>query len=324
MSLLDPHALRALRPSPVVLSAVRDESLTGTRLRASNAHVRVRPGVYARADEWNALPPWDRYLARVHAYGLVHPDAVFCLESAAALLGLPVFGEPRDIHVFDIGRARGRRHGDVCIHASDDGRAMTVGDLIVTSVADTAVDLLRVLPPAFALAVGDAAARHPAGPCTPDDLRLVAEVQSNRRGRAQLEWAFARIDDRAESVGESVSRAVIEWCGFPTPILQQTYHYEGVEDRSDFYFPDQRVIGESDGFGKYLSGQDAADPRVLRKEKAREDRLRRHEGGFARWEYADAMRAAPLDAKLRIAGVPAVRPPQHALLATLRHHPRSR
>jgi hypothetical protein len=312
-----------LQPSPIVLFPARDESVAGTRLRASAAHIRVRPGVYAAAAEWRVLRPWERYLARVHAHALRHPDAVFCLESAAALLALPIFGEPRDIHVFDVTRDRGRRYGDVVVHASENGRAVAVGSLLATSVPDTALDLMRVLPPAFALAVGDAAARHPVDPCSSDDLRAIAGTQTNRRGRARLEWAFQRIDPRAESVAESVSRAVIEWCGYPAPVLQQRFHYEGVEDRSDFYFPEERVIGESDGYGKYLSDTDVADPRKLREEKAREDRLRRHERGFARWDYADAMRVRPLDEKLGLAGLRPVRPSQPGMLATLRQHPRS-
>lgn len=312
-----------VRPCPIVLFPVRDESLSGIRLRRSSGHVRVRPGVYAPAEDWQALRPWERYLARVHAFALAHPDAVFCLESAAVLLGLPIFGEPTDVHVFDPRRDRGRRCGDVSVHEGENGKAVVgVGGLLVTSVADTTLDLLRVLPPAFALAVGDAAARHPGAASSPDALRSIADAQTNRRGRGRLEWVLPRIDARSESVGESVSRAVIEWCGYPAPRLQQTFRYEGAEDRSDFFFPEERVIGEADGYGKYLSGASAA-PRRLRDEKTREDRLRRHVRGFARWDYADAMRATPLDEKLARAGVRRIRPPQPALLATLRSHPRS-
>jgi hypothetical protein len=56
---------------------------------------------------------------------------------------------------------------------------------------------------------------------------------------------------RAESPGESVSRAVIRWCGFEDPVLQAEFRYEGVTDRTDFLFPSSRTVGESDGWGKY-------------------------------------------------------------------------
>ncbi|MGL1316135.1 hypothetical protein ACSTLB_00325, partial [Vibrio parahaemolyticus] len=60
---------------------------------------RVRRAVYTPKHDWEALPEWDRYLLRVHAFALTRPDAVFPHESASALLGLPTFGHPRHIHV---------------------------------------------------------------------------------------------------------------------------------------------------------------------------------------------------------------------------------
>ena len=107
---------------------------------------------------WVRLAPWERYLARVHAFALLHPDAVFSHESAAALSGLPIFGEPRDIHVYDPDRAQSRRFGDVCVHTSTDRCTITDRAFArTTSVAQTAIDLMRVLPPAYALAVADSA-----------------------------------------------------------------------------------------------------------------------------------------------------------------------
>src|SRR3546814_15194574 len=81
-----------LVPSPIPLLRTRDRP--GVRLDREAAAGRlalVRPGVYAPATAWRSLRAWDRYLARVPAVALTHPDAIFCLESAAALLGLPVF-----------------------------------------------------------------------------------------------------------------------------------------------------------------------------------------------------------------------------------------
>ena len=78
----------------------------------------------------------------------------------------------------------------------------------------------------------------------------------------------------------------------------------------------------NDGYGKY----DASDPVAMKAhfvaEKKREDRLRRHEGGFTRWDLADALRVTPLRDKLILAGVPIVRASQPAMLATLRRAPR--
>jgi hypothetical protein len=320
---MDSRVAPPMAAPPLVLVARSEEALTGVRARTGPALVRVRPGLYADRQGWFALHAWERYLLRVHAFARSHPGVVFCLESAAALLGLPVFGEPRDIHVFDRSRSRSRRFGDVMVHTGFDDREV-VGDTVsTTSAAVTGVDLMRVLPPAFAVAVGDAVLRDPHGPGSLGSLRDLASDQATRRGRARLEWAWPRITGVSESVGESVSRTVLEWCGFPEPELQQWFYTDGFRDRVDFFWRRWRVIGESDGYGKYAASADSDPLRELKKEKTREDRLRRQVQGLARWDYGDAMRAVPLQNKVLAAGVPRLFPVQPGLLATLRSHPRS-
>ena len=311
-------------PSPVELLAVREEQPAGGRLRSDSRYVRVRRGIYAAHKAWVALTPWQRYLARVHAYALINPDAIFSHESAAALLGLPVIGEPIDIHVFDPERARSARYGDVVLHTSQDGRGYSVlGMLNVTDMAHTAIDLARVLPPAFGLAVVDAALARPGAGFELSELADLAAAQDSARGRTRLRWIWQHADPRSESAGESVSRAAIEWLGFEQPELQVELRNEGHLDRVDFAWLRVRVLGESDGYGKYF----AADPDETRTrlidEKRREDRLRRSARGFARWDWAAAMQATPLGEKLHAAGVPQLRHPQRVMLASLRRHPRS-
>ena len=314
-----------LRESPVELFRVRDARVTHQRYRAP-AYLPVRTGVYALRLAWNALRPWERYLARVHAFAVLHPDAIFSHESAAALYDLPIFGEPRDIHLFDPGRSRSRRFGDVVVHTSEDVPPVYVATGIqVVSAAHTAVDLMRVLPPAFGLAVGDSLTSPVRDfAATMPELRSLAAAQVNRRGRTRLAWLWPRIDGRTESAGESVSRAVIEWCGFELPQSQREFHLDGFTDRVDFFWEGPRIAGESDGYGKYLAETPEETVARVVAEKKREDRLRRHLGGFARWDWSDAMQVAPLRRALVRAGVPQVRAPAHALLQTLGANPRSR
>ncbi len=321
------RALTATTPitPPIPLITTAQARMLGVRI-GSKTHHRVRSGVYVELDAWMALPPWKRYAVRVHAFAAKNPGAIFCLESAAVLWGLPLFGHPRDIHVYDTTRAASRWFGDVVVHTSGDERAVTaLAGFHVTSLIDTVVDLARVLPPAHALAVADTAvSARQGGWCDVDELRDLASTQANRRGRARLEWLWPRVDGRSESVGESVSRAVIEWSGFEQPELQREFHYEGYDDRSDFYFVSVRVVGESDGYDKYRSEDPAEAARLMIDEKLREDRLRRYEGGFARWDLAGAFAVAPMREALLQAGVPQVRPPQRDMLSTLRSSPRSR
>ncbi|MGZ0710449.1 hypothetical protein ACWPKO_19135 (plasmid) [Coraliomargarita sp. W4R53] len=320
-------SLFTIRTSPIPLVSASDARTAGLRPFSDPTLLRVRKGVYAPKREWNALAPWDRYLARVYAYALVAPDVIFALESAAAIQGLPLFGEPRYIHVYNPDRLKSIRYGDVAVHTSCDRRAIERIDSLgvnTTSVAGTVVDLARVLPPAQALAVVDAAisARSPRS-CELSELVALASNQSARRGRVQLEWLWDRGDGNAESVGESISRAAIEWCGFEEPELQREFRFEGATDRTDFFWARLGIAGESDGYGKY----DAEDVETAKahfvREKVREDRLRRHLQGFARWDLKDAEHGAPLRRKLQLAGVPIVRPANLAMLATLRRNPRS-
>jgi len=313
------------KSSPVQLHLVRERSLTVPLHRDPALH-RVSFGVYAARDEWEALEPWDRYLARVHAVRLIRPDAVFCFESAAALRGYPVFGEPKQVHIISSPGTTGHSHSfsGVAAHQLAQSRAIeTFAGVSAVCAADTLIDLARLLPPAFGLAVADAAMQTAAPDVTAAAVFERAVAQGWSRGLRRLQWILAFTDAAAESPGESVSRAVIHWLGYPIPVLQKQYHVEGFHDRVDFYWPEWDVIGESDGYGKY----DDADPEKVKAnliaEKVREDRLRRHSHGFARWDFGDAMNFDRLDEKLRNGDLRPVRQRDVRMLATLARNPRS-
>ena len=269
------------------------------------------------------LEPWDRYLTRVHGVALTFPNAVFCLESAAALLGLPLFGQARDVHLLVPGGVS-RRYSDVVIHSytcSDE--IVDLNGICTTGLLETATQLCRIVPPAFALAIADAVLRRLSAEGMTANLSDLAERAATSRGQRQLRWVAQRATPIAESVGESVSRAAIEWLGYPFPELQVTLTHEGHNDRVDFRWRAHRIVGESDGYGKYDASNVAATRQLFVNEKLREDRIRRYERGFARWGWSDTMRPDRLDNKLRSAGLTPVRPQQKALLDTLRTNPRS-
>lgn len=316
---------RAIVASPVPLITRSEARMLGITLRAST-HVRLRRGIYAPKQAFLRLKPWQRYAARVHAFARSRPDAILCLESAAVLHGMPVFGHPRDIHVFDPDLRTSQRSGDVCVHTSTDPREIAVvAGVRVTSLLDTAADLARVLQPARALAVVDSAI-SPAqgGSVSVSGIMTRSRSQNGSRGRAMLRWVCERADPRAESPSESVSRAIIEWSGFEEPELQREFHYDGNDDRVDFHFRSTRVVGEADGWGKYhLDDADEAAER-LRAEKRRENRLRRHGHPVARWELADAWKVDPLVGALRAAGLRPQHPMQPEMLASLSDRRRDR
>ncbi|HKT56996.1 MAG TPA: hypothetical protein VJR25_09500 [Microbacterium sp.] len=309
-----------LKPPPAELLISSENTISPVRFDRDPALRRVRAGAYVPTDAWDALKPWERYLLRVHAVARSWRNPTFCLEAALSLQGLPIFGEPAEIHVLD---TYGRRRGDVHMHGGIRNHEIaTIDGLSLTTWVDTAVAFARVAPPAHALAVADAVIRSHLDAGRDVDLRQRAAAQAERRGLRQVAWVQEHARAEAESVGEAVSRAVIEWLGYEEPELQVEFVAEGHRDRVDFFWRAAQVIGESDGYGKY----DASDPRAMKahfvREKQREDRLRRQVRGFARWDWKDAMHPDRLDRTLRNAGLRPVRPRRQRMLDAVAQNPR--
>lgn len=304
-------------PSPVPLLRPPDVPRPDLALLRGDI-VRVRHGVYAPATARSALAPWERYLARVHAAALTIPDAVFSHESAAALRGLPIVGEPDAVHALRTGHGTSRQLHGVRTHTSRGPFDIEpIGGILTTSVVETTVGLARLRHPAYGLAVADAAVRSPAAP-TVEALVAHNESGVSSRGRRLARWSLHRATPLSETVLESISRAAIEWLGFEEPELQRIFvSADGTVDRADFAWPAAGVVGEADGAVKY--GGRYGDPATVAiTEKRREDRIRRSVHGFARWGWAELRDPWRLEVILVAAGVPRVRPPQPAPLHTLR------
>ncbi len=138
------------------------------------------------------------------------------------------------------------------------------------------------------------------------ELAEVRRLASDHRGRGRNAGLNAALSatDLSESVWESASRVVIRQLGFPAPVLQQPFVWgRRVRYRTDFWWPDQGVIGEFDGYVKY--GFDGAHAReTLVREKEREDRLRSMSTRFVRWTVGDVREPERLARLLANAGLP--------------------
>jgi hypothetical protein len=159
----------------------------------------------------------------------------------------------------------GVRHHDAALPP---GQLTTVGGLLVTSAARTVVDLARTLSFEAGLVAAESALNR--GLVSPAELR---EIMS-----CCLDWPGARAAGRvvsfaschSESPGESLSRIAFEAVRLPPPRQQvEIYDSRGFIARADFYWEEQRTVGEFDGRLKY-----AGDSAALYDEKRREDRLR--------------------------------------------------
>lgn len=305
-----------LRPCPIPLLHA-DDVPHPERALARGDLVRVRAGVYAPRDLWHALPPWERYLVRVHAVVLRHPGVVLCHESAVCVDGGPVFGDPLVVHVLSTSVTASRLVSGIRTHTTtDDRQLIEIDGVAMTAPAETAVDLARARHPAIGLSVADAMLRqHPE--LSRDGLEALNESRSSRRGRKIARWPLSRATALAETALESVSRAAIEWLGYPAPELQVTFASAGEEDRSDFLWREASLAGEADGDLKF-DGR-FGDPRViLRRQRDRDARLRGHVRAVAHWGWSEATAFAPLRDILHGIGLRTTGPENAAALLSLR------
>lgn len=283
---------------------------------ARGALVPVKYGIYAPADAWRGLAPWDRYLARIHATALTTPGLTFSHESAAVLLGLPIFGEPSDVHVLRDPAATSGSWAGLRTHTAAVPRQTTrIGGMQLTSPAETAIDIARSRHLAVGLAVVDGALRiDPA--LSVEQLVAMNEARASSRGRRHARWAIHRGTPLAARALESVSRATVELLGFPDPEPQAPFHVDGRRYFVDLYWRDADVAGEADGLEKY-DGRYRHPVDTLIDEKRREDGIRRVVSGFARWSWADVVQPARLHRILTAAGLSAIGVAHPEPLATL-------
>jgi hypothetical protein len=261
----------------------RDGTLLPVR---RGAYVRERPAERSRDEEHREL-----ILATVPQ---LHDAAVISHGSAAVLYGMPTWPRAIDrVHVTRNRNSGGNRRTVVQVHAAPLAAAdiTTIDGVPVTSLARTVLDLCRTLPIEQAVAAGDRALA----------LGLVRAVVEDRLsqmirwpGTRQARRAVALLDARSESAGESLSRVRLHEDGLPAPELQQDiFDDEGqFVARVDFFWKEQRTIGEFDGkikYGRLLKPGQAIED-VLFEEKRREDALRDLGWQIVRWIWADLYR----------------------------------
>ncbi|MET0590793.1 MAG: type IV toxin-antitoxin system AbiEi family antitoxin domain-containing protein [Naasia sp.] len=282
------------------------------RRRDKGDLVRVRRGCYLPAADWEAMSPRERHLARIHSVAAnASIEPVFSHVSAAAVHGITMVTTWTDkVHVtLDPTGAR-RTQPDIATHAlgleTDEierrdgllvtGLERTLVDLALTSSFQSAVVALD-----WALAEGVARS----------DLHAALERRGAvKRGRAAVA-AIEFADARSGSAGESLSRGVMHLLGSRPPELQVPISDEaGVIGTVDFYWPEQRIIGEFDGRAKYERGEylrGRTPGQVVHEEKVREDRMRATRRGFVRWGWDGAADPTRLGRILRDAGIPGFR-----------------
>jgi very-short-patch-repair endonuclease len=170
-------------------------------------------------------------------------------ESAARLLGVEL-AQDGGVERVTVARHRSR----VVLEGWDVRRAdLDTADvlhrpdgLVVTRPARTVADLCAVLPLAQAVAAADSALRGRLVLAAELVARLHAGPAPGSRRRRRV---AALLDERSESVLESLLRVLLADAGLPTPRTQFVIRADGVlVARVDFCWPASRLVVEADGF----------------------------------------------------------------------------
>jgi very-short-patch-repair endonuclease len=262
------------------------------RLLEEGVLIRLRRGVLVGqclAEKAGTDPEFGHELA-LRTLLVPYGGAVAAQESAALALGLPVLDRPdRPVLLRPNGAWRGGDTGRVRIAPLPMHHRTEVAGIPCTTAARTVIDVARSASFRAAVVLGDAALR---GLCSEADLQaMLAECSAwSDLGKARKVLPF--LDARSESPFESLSRAVMHEYKLPAPEPQQWLTgADGVDYRVDFYWKQQRLIGEADGRMKYqrLGADGTLDPeaaeRAVWMEKIREDALREAGERFVRWTY---------------------------------------
>jgi len=256
-------------------------ALTDAELRVAVRHgtlVRLASGLYVDGPGYRGLDGDQQYLVRVRGLSRRVPDLFVSHQSAAALHRLPLYGNDSVlVHLTRPGRGGARRDAVRQVHAANLPRELCarVEGVPVTTVARTVVDVARSGNEAAAIAVADGALHR--GLIESAQIALALDVAKHQPGHARCLRLLRRADGRAESVGETFLRIVLDRPGLPPLDLQMEVRDEGgaLVGRADGGYLDCGVLLEFDGKIKYESllrpGESASDAVV--REKQREEAL---------------------------------------------------
>lgn len=254
----------------VSIAELRDAGLSDhdIRRRARDGRLRrVHPGFFADAQHYDRLDPSARKLLDHRAFvraATVPP--VFCLTSAALVHGLGLRRLPARLHTVS---PPGQGTHNTCAHVVRHQAALPAEDVVVvdglraTSVERTLLDCARLLPFTDAVVLADQAGRFG---LTRDRLEQRLPEWAGRRGVCRARSVLRAVDTRSESVGETLTRLLLDASSLPAPELQWVIVGRTGAYRADFAWPEHWLVLEFDGEVKYA----ASTGDVIRNERRRE------------------------------------------------------
>lgn len=281
------------------VTVVRDiESQLGISRRQVQS--LLRDGVLVRLDNYLVVggclaeaaesDPRLRHKLELDAVLRTYPECVASHESAAITHGLPLFTVPPfAIATRQWGAWRGGPNRRVRIAPLPGHHVCEIEGTPTTVLARTLVDLARCTTMLGAVVAGDAALRRG---LPRHELWQMLDECARWSETKKAAAAIAFFDPRAESALESLSRVLMHQNDIPAPEPQYEVNIRGVTYRVDFYWKDQRLVGEADGKVKYSGAldPDTSAQEVVWQEKLREDALRDAGYQVVRWTYDQMMR----------------------------------
>lgn len=286
----------------------RQASATGVSRQARRTLIKqgvlreLRRDVFTTGDYWDVSDERERHRLEI-AGALVarncplapgeEPRLAAGHASAGFLHGLPLPGEPREadrlrtpddqllpwerrpsrVHLISADRERRTYRAGVEIRPA----SLTVNDVVIdgavpiSSLARTAVDLMRDGTFEEAVAVADVALRLGA---ERSDLAETAERCRRWPNGASARGAVLFADGRAESPAESLCRLRLAEAGYVPELQVDLYDAVGHIARVDLFLRAFRIVVEVDGLVKILDPWAGSAEEELRRREVRERRLR--------------------------------------------------
>lgn len=300
--LMDVHGIVLRRDA--LAAGYNDNALA--RLVRAGLITRIRHGAYVECARWAALDKRGRHDVLSRAVLQQYDDSVaLSHDSAVVRLEGPTYGlDLSSVHLTHLPAITGRRNVAGIVHHEGSLRVLDVtrrdGDWL-SSPARTVLDVAMTRGVEAGIVVADDFLRRDL--TSKDELWMVYGCVKDWPGALILRLVIERCDGRSESVAESLGRELFRRHHVPMPLPQfEVFRADGsLAGRTDWAWPEHRLLGEFDGKGKYVrylrAGETTADA-VLR-EKHREDELRELTGwSFIRLVWADLFRGEQTAARV--------------------------
>lgn len=238
--------------------------------------VRLVDGTFTTSERWDSSTPEERHALRAVAVlrGL-RTEVAISHVSAAALLGLPLLGQPGErVHVSRLSAGAGRKRSSYTMHTSyGEGSAIADRQPAVVLPVLAALGVAEVRGFAAGVVALDAALHR--SMTTKAECARWLEEMPRRPGVRLLHRVVAAADGLSESPLESEARLVVKALGFDVELQVSLYNPHGqFVARVDMLVVALGVVIEVDGAVKYARPDGTASVQSVISEKHRESAVR--------------------------------------------------